>query len=228
MPSERVHPLGRSIPPDASNHLPLRGRVGLRPMRTISVPPMTSVHIRTIVTKNREITMTRSTLAMALMLTVAASASAALANDVVGLRLLDQQKQTEAFSTSTVVLGNDLKPMPVAVISKTGPMRDVGVVIMDMRAVYEAPFMSRLLPPEIHADRKAERLLEEHPVIRIAGSVDCRTGAALWKSLDYADTTTSKAESRTNFKDPSNNGNLPSRIDDAARVAICATTPAEA
>lgn len=27
MPSERVHPLGRSIPPDASNHLPLRGRV---------------------------------------------------------------------------------------------------------------------------------------------------------------------------------------------------------
>lgn len=172
--------------------------------------------------------MTRSTLAMALMLTVAAGASAALANDVVGLRLLDRHKQAEAFSTSTVVLGDDLKPMPVAVISKEGPIRDVGVVIMDMRAVYEAPFMSKLMPPEIYAEHKAKKLLEEHPVIRIAGSIDCRTGVAVWKSLDYADTTTSKAQSSTNFKDPSKNGNLPSRIDDAARVAICSTAPANA
>lgn len=172
--------------------------------------------------------MTRSTFAMILALVAATGATAALANDVIELRLLDRQKQEEAASTSNVVLGNDLKSMPVAVISAKGPIRDVAVVIMDMRSAYRAPFASIIMPPEIYADAERKKLISRHPVVRISGTVDCRTGDSLWNSLDLADTTTSAPASVRTFGNPSHNGNLPERIDDAARVSICAIRPATA
>jgi len=172
--------------------------------------------------------MRKSPIVVAAVVVALMGASAALAHDAIALRILDGQKQVEALSTTSVVLGGDLKPMRVVVSSAQGRMRDVNVIIMDMRAAYRPAFLAYFSQPNLYGEPDQKRLIKAHPVVRITGKVDCETGRAMWTSLDYSDTTVAAASSTRALNDPANNGNLPQYLADDARISVCATKPANA
>lgn len=152
----------------------------------------------------------------------------AFAHDAYRLRVLDAQKQIERDHTIQIALSDDVKVMPVGIVDAKGPMRRVAVTIADLRAMKASPAIGVMLNSPIYTDDRDRQRLDDAPVARPFGNIDCRNGRAQWLGLDFATSTDGPAVHSQRFRRPNTVTDLPDLLQPAALHAVCSVKAHEA
>ncbi len=150
-----------------------------------------------------------------------AATTAAFANDAYRLQDLNMQKEAEADSTISMKLGDEVRPRKLTVIGEPGRQRAFGMLLVDMRAVRNSPALRTLTPATFIGSQEEKANIEKHPVVRIDGILDCRSGSVRWKGIGYADGMSTPSAIMKPFRHASATRSLPGSLGRERTYALC-------